>query len=37
MYILDRLAKSKFSAKFKLSTKELEYIKDNFTKIIREN
>ena len=28
MDILDRLAKSKFRAKFKLRTKELEYIKD---------
>ena len=28
MYILDRLAKSKFRSRFKLRAKELEYIKD---------
>lgn len=28
MYILDRLAKSKFRSRFKLRAKELKYIKD---------
>ncbi len=34
MYILDRLAKSKFRSRFKLRAKELEYIKDKGLEII---
>lgn len=30
MDILERLAKSKFRSSFKLRTKEVEYIKDNW-------